>query len=291
MKNLKLKIKELLAVIFISLFFSCNSSIERKTVEKPKPEFEWVKIPAGEYVLGGENSSVNPIHEIKSDEFYITPNEITNEQFRKFVNETKYITTAEKYKNAKTFHVGLGEFEWVQDSTANWKFPFGEKNGGIEGKENYPVTCISFIDILEYCQWAEVRLPTLDEWEIASRCGSRDKYFFGKDSTLLNEYANIWLSRTHDTLNVEDEFLYHSPIKTFQPNKWGLYDMYGNNFEFCSDQFSQLKNNPRQVCARGGSWWCSKNSCNFFNSIDIGSVNKMASFSNHGFRVVKIIKN
>lgn len=276
-------------ILFYSIIFiwSCANEKSNARSEITKLEFEWVKIPAGTYILGGENSSVNPIHEVKSKEFFITPNEITNEQFKKFVDETKYITTAEKYKNAKTFHVGLGEFEWVQDTTANWRFPFGKKNGGIENKMNYPVTCISFIDIQKYCQWAGVRLPTLDEWEIASRCGSRDKYFFGKDSTLLNEYANIWLSRTHDSLNVKDEFIFHSPIETFKPNQWGLYDMYGNNFEFCSDQFSQLKNNPRQVCARGGSWWCSKNSCNFFNSVDIGSVNKMASFSNHGFRVVR----
>lgn len=276
-------------ILFYLIFFMWGCANEKSTSisEKTKPEFEWVKIPSGKYILGGEYSSMNPIHVVESNEFYITPNEITNEQFKKFVDETKYITTAEKYKNAKTFHVGLGEFEWVQDSTANWRFPFGEKAGGIDGKENYPVTCISFIDIQAYCKWAGVRLPTLDEWEIASRCGTRDKYFFGKDSTLLNEYANVWLSRTHDSLNVEDEYLFHSPIGTFKPNKWGLYDMYGNNFEFCSDQFSQLKNNPRQACARGGSWWCSKNSCNFFNSVDIGSVNKMASFSNHGFRVVK----
>lgn len=280
--------KELLVLIFIFLLFSCNSDTKSEKEEIPKPEFEWVKIPAGNYILGGENSIVNPIHEVKSQEFYITPNEISNEQFKEFIDATKYITTAEKYKNAKTFHVGLGEFEWIEDSTANWRFPFGEKNGDIEGKEKYPVTCISFIDILEYCKWAQVRLPTLDEWEIASRCGSRDKYFFGKDSTLLNEYANVWLSRTHDSLNVEDEYLYHSPIKTFKPNKWGLYDMYGNNFEFCSDLIKNRRDSGKTATARGGSWWCSKNSCNFFNSVDIGNVNKMASFSNHGFRVVKI---
>jgi sulfatase modifying factor 1 len=279
-------------IICFSLFvYGCVKNDNHSNTKNQNPEFEWVKIPAGEYVLGGENSIMNPIHIVNSGEFYISPNEITNEQFKQFIDETNYFTTAEKYKNAKTFHVGLGEFEWVQDSTANWRFPFGEKNGGIENKMNYPVTCISFIDIQAYCKWAGVRLPTLDEWEIASRCGSRDKYFFGKDSTLLYEYANIWLSKTHDSLNVEDEFLFHSPIETFKPNKWGLYDMYGNNFEFCSDQFLQLKNNPRQVCARGGSWWCSKNSCNFFNSVDIGSVNKMASFSNHGFRIVKLKEN
>ena len=76
----------------------CDNNENHSNSKNPTPEFEWVKIPAGEYVLGGENSSVNPIHKIKSDEFYITPNEITNEQFKIFIDATKYITTAEKYK-------------------------------------------------------------------------------------------------------------------------------------------------------------------------------------------------
>lgn len=278
--------KILKVIICISLFVSCKPKESDETKEKIK--FDFVKISAGTYILGSESSKVNPKHLLETKEFFISKYEITNAQFKEFADATGYQTTAEKYKNARTFRVGLGEFEWIDDSTANWRFPFGKEMGGIEDKMNYPVTTISFVDIEAFCKWAGVRLPTLDEWEIACRAESEGKYFFGKDSSQINEYANIWINRTHKEVIKEDKYLFHSPVGSFKPNGWGLYDMYGNNFEFCTGRYPQIKDKDKLACARGGSWWCSKNSCNYFNSIDIGSVNKIASFSNHGFRVVKI---
>ena len=80
--------------------------------------------------------------------------------------------------------------------------------------------------------------------------------------------------------------MYTSPVASFASNPWGLYDMYGNVFEFCSGKLKPGESNTI-AHARGGSWWCSKNACNFFNSYDIGRVSIHASFSNQGFRVVK----
>lgn len=255
--------------------------------EKNETDQAYAEIPAGEYQLGGKFSYSNPPHKQKVNAYSIAKKEVTNQQFTAFVKATQYKTTAEKYHNAMTFYPGLDEFEWVRDSTANWRFPFGIENGGIQNKMDHPVTCISFVDAQAYCKWAKVRLPTLDEWEIACRAGSSEKYFFGKDSSLIHQYANIWLSRTHAEVTVKDSFLYTSPVGHFQPNAYGLYDMYGNCFEFCADKVEHLKKIKNVVCARGGSWWCSKNSCNYFNSVDIGRVDRFASFSNHGFRVVK----
>lgn len=252
-----------------------------------KQKSDFARIPAGTYQLGDRSSFVNRPHKTFTKGFRISKHEITNRQWSDFTKATGYITTAEKFHNAMTFYTGLGEFEWVRDSTANWRFPFGEKNGGIENKMNHPVTCISFTDVQQYCRWAKVRLPTLDEWEIACRGGSKGKYFFGKDSTQINRYANIWLSRTHAEITVKDSFPYTSPVGSFAPNAYGLYDVYGNCFEFCADKTEHLKKTRNVVCARGGSWWCSKNSCNYFNSVDIGRVDRYASFSNHGFRVIK----
>lgn len=265
------------------LIVSCTASQPQK--EKELNDF--ATIPSGEYTLGSRYSSINPLHTVKSPGFQISKHEITNQQFQAFVEATGYRTTAEKYHNAMTFHPGLREFEWVEDSTACWRYPFGIKNGGIENKMDHPVTCISFIDVQAYCKWAGVRLPTLDEWEIACRGGSKGQYFFGRDSTRIIQYANIWLSRTHAEVTVNDSFLYTSPVGSFKPNPYGLYDVYGNCFEFCADKVAKLKKAVNVVCARGGSWWCSKNSCNYFNSVDIGRVDRFASFSNHGFRVVK----
>jgi formylglycine-generating enzyme len=251
---------------------------------------KFVAIPAGTYLLGQKNHQLNPRHKARLKSFYISKYEVTNTEFAAFVKATGYITIAEIAKNALVFEPPLKEFEWKEDSTANWKFPNGIRNGGIDQKMDHPVTCICFTDILAYCKWAGVRLPTLDEWEAASRCGSRKKYFFGDDVNLIKKYANIWYGKDHLLKDTGDQYMYTSPVGSFAPNKSGLYDVYGNVFEYCSDKVNALKNNTELAMARGGSWWCSSQACGFFNSIDIGKNNKMASFSNQGFRVVLIEK-
>ena len=151
---------------------------------------------------------------------------------------------------------------------------------------NHPVTCISFRDALAYCNWKKVRLPTLDEWEIACRAGNANTYFWGNEQQKIHQYGNIWRGKNHLAADVSEDFIYTAPVAHYKPNAWNLYDMYGNVFEFCSDRPQKLIDNPTIACARGGSWWCSEKSCNSFNSTDIGRVSKIASFSNLGFRVV-----
>jgi formylglycine-generating enzyme len=247
---------------------------------------KFVSIPAGTYHLGQKGHQLNPLHKARLNSFYISKYEVTNTEFAAFVKATGYVTVAEMAKNALVFEPPLKEFEWKEDSTASWKFPNGIHNGGIDQKMDHPVTCICFTDIMSYCQWADVRLPTLDEWEAASRCGSKEKYFFGKDMGLINKYANIWYGKDHLLKDTGDKYMYTSPVGSFAPNKSGLYDVYGNVFEYCSDKVDALQNKPELAMARGGSWWCSSHACGFFNSTDIGRNNKMASFSNQGFRVV-----
>jgi sulfatase modifying factor 1 len=250
-------------------------------------EKKFALVPAGKYQVGKKDHLVNPLRIVKVDSFFIANTETTNREFELFVNATSYKTDAERFHNAMVFEPGLEEFEWINDSTANWKFPNGVSRGGIENKMYHPVTCISYTDILAYCKWAGVRMPTLDEWEIACRAGSTTDYFFGDDKTKISQYANIWHGRDHLTADSSDGYMYTSPVGSFAPNPWGLFDMYGNVFEFCSGKL-KADESPAVAHARGGSWWCSKNACNFFNSHDIGRVNIHASFSNQGFRVVKV---
>ena len=246
----------------------------------------FVIVPKGIYTIGKKDHELNPLRQVSVNRFLIAKKETTNGEFEAFVNATSYQTDAERMHNAMVFQPGLKEFEWLQDSTASWRFPNGISRGGIENKMDHPVTCISYSDIMAYCKWAGVRLPSLEEWEVAARAGSKTDYFFGSSNKVLNKYANIWQGKNHLIADTSDGFLYTSPVGSFAPNAWGLYDMYGNVFEFCT---GKLKKNESKtvVHARGGSWWCSRNACNFFNSYDIGRVNIHASFSNQGFRIAK----
>lgn len=250
-------------------------------------DIAFASIPEGQHQLGHHLSLSNPSRIVALSSFEISTTEITNAHFQVFVAATGYLTEAERLKNAMTFYVGLDEFEWVEDSTANWKYPFGIDAGGIEDKMNHPVTCINFYDVKAFCKWAQVRLPTLDEWEAASRGGVSTSQFFGNERSHITKFGNIWLSTSHAALDVEDSLLFTAPVASFKPNPYGLYDVYGNVFEFCSDKMSILDDVEEIACARGGSWWCSAHSCSFFNSVDIGRVHQHASFSNHGFRVVR----
>jgi sulfatase modifying factor 1 len=254
-----------------------------------QPDTNFVLIPSGTYILGKQGHPVNPEHKAVLDSFYISKYEVTNAEFKKFVDATGYITVAEKTKDANIFYIGLKDFEWDQDSTANWRYPNGVSRGGIENKMNHPVTSLCYFDIQAYCKWAGVRLPTLDEWEVACRAGTHTTYFFGEERDSMKYYGNVWFQRSHQQLDTVEEYFYTAPVGSFKPNPWGLYDMYGNVFEMCSNVPKRYKGDKQLASARGGSWWCSANSCNFFNSVDCGRINKLAVFSNMGFRVVKDI--
>jgi sulfatase modifying factor 1 len=276
---------EKLGGLILALFlFSCSS---KREIKPPENDL-FISVEAGYYELGIENHPINPKRNVFIKAFEISKYECTNADFKEFVDETKYLTDAERFKNAMTFFTGLDEYEWKRDSTANWRYPNGTEKGGIGDKMDHPVSCISYNDALNYCEWAGVRLPTLDEWEVACRANSSGLYFFNEQEADIHSYANIWKSRTHQEEDIKEDYFYTSPVGAFKPNPWGLYDVYGNVFEFCSDKSSNMELSVTQVNARGGSWWCSESSCNFFNSVDIGMVNKRASFSNHGFRVVKL---
>ncbi len=248
---------------------------------------DYISVPAGKYHLGQAGMLDNAPRTTELAGFEISKYDVMNSDFAAFVRATSYVTDAEKRHDAMVFVPPMPEFRWSQDPSASWRFPNGKKQGGIGGKMNHPVTSISFHDAMAYCTWAGVRLPTLDEWEAACRAGTTTKFFFGEDEKLIGKYANIWHGRDHLKPDYSDGFMYTSPVGTFKPNPLGLYDMYGNVFQFCTGHMRGDRS-AAIVHARGGSWWCSKNACCFFNSADVGSVNIRASFSNQGFRVVRL---
>jgi sulfatase modifying factor 1 len=250
-------------------------------------EDRFVLVPKGQYTIGKRHFLPNPLRTVRVDSFNIAVYETTNRQFAAFVAATGYVTDAERRHDALVFAPGLPEFRWLEDSSACWRYPNGISRGGIDKKMDHPVTTVSFSDIQAYCRWARVRLPTLEEWEVACRAGTTTDYFFGAVDSTIDRYANIWHLHDHLSADSTDGYMYTSPVGSFAPNPWGLYDMYGNVFEFCSGKLDPAESKTL-AHARGGSWWCSAASCHFFNSYDIGTVNIHASFSNQGFRVVQV---
>ncbi|WP_339905962.1 formylglycine-generating enzyme family protein, partial [uncultured Cyclobacterium sp.] len=230
--------------------------------EEPISHEGMVWIEGGEFTRGSTDDRGRrdelPAHKAKVDGFWIDETEVTNAQFAAFVAATGYVTIAEKKPDweeikkqlppgtpkppdevlvaaSLTFHspnqpVPLNNaaqwWEWTPG--ANWRMPQGP-GSSIEGKENYPVVHVAWDDAVAYAKWAGKRLPTEAEWEYAAKGGLEDKSFpWGNDSVEKNGFmANIWQGDFPVTDKAEDGFQGLAPVKSFEPNGYGLYDMAG----------------------------------------------------------------
>lgn len=246
--------------------------------EKPKnlsAPVGMVWIPGGELKQGAVPQDKmamqheKPAIDVLVDGFFMDITEVTNAQFKKFVAETGYITTAERaidweelkkqvpegtekphdsvlqpgaltFKKTKTSVPNLYDFSqwWHWTIGADWKHPNGP-DSSIEGKDDYPVVQISFEDALAYCEWAGRRLPTEAEWELAARAGKKGTtYFWGDDISVLQQMANTWEGEFPVTNTKTDGFELRAPVKSYPPNDYGLYDMAGNVWEWTSDWYN-----------------------------------------------------
>jgi len=248
---------------------------------------ELILAPAGDYAIGGKDSPRNRYRTVHLAAYWIADAETTNEQFAKFVAATHYVTDAERRGFGKVFVEGMPDWAWKEAPGAHWRKPRGAEGPSWEEIKSHPVTQISGADAQAYCRWAELRLPTLEEWEVAARAGATTRYPWGDDYN--PKMANTWNGANHLKNTLEDGYVYTAPVKSYPPNAWGLYDVIGNVFEYCSGRLpgTSSGDEKRFICGRGGSWWCSANTCHFFNLVDIGAMDLHGSLANQGFRVVK----
>ena len=269
---------------FITLLLTAVIARGVETKDGPN-NHRLVKVAAGEYPLGDASHKINRPHVFKTKGFFISDAETTNAQFAAFVEATKFITIAERNGWSLSGGEGDAEWEWKHTEGANWRHPFGPNGPDAAKLPDHPVTQICGEDARAYCKWIGGRLPTIDEWEAAARAGAKTAYPWG--DTFDPKLANIWNGENHRKNSREDGFILTAPVRSFPPNAWGIYDAVGNVFEYCEGHppWMTEEQAAARICGRGGSWWCSKNSCGFFNLLDVGSMIKTASLPNQGFRV------
>jgi sulfatase modifying factor 1 len=242
-----------------------------------------VWIPGGTFKMGSEKhyQEEAPVHTVKVDGFWMDIYTVSNAEFRKFVEETNYVTYAERPLNPNDYpgalpellvpgslvfqkakqRVDLRNFAnwWDYIPHANWKQPYGP-GSTIEGKDDYPVTQVSLEDVEAYAKWAGKEIPTEAEWEFAARGGQEEKEFaWGDEVTPEGMFmANYWQGEFPWQNLMLDGHEGLAPVGFYPANGYGLFDMTGNVWEWTSDWYrDKHPENPQKACCipqnpRGG---------------------------------------
>ncbi|RPI82377.1 MAG: formylglycine-generating enzyme family protein [Planctomycetaceae bacterium] len=313
------------------------------------PGMVW--IPGGEFTMGTDSadawSDEKPAHQVAVDGFWMDEHEVTNAQFREFVDATGYVTTAEKAPDLDEImsqvapgtpppdpqdlvpgslvftppehSVKLDDFTqwWRWTPGTNWRRPEGP-DSSIEGRDDHPVVQVSWDDARAYAEWAGKRLPTEAEWERAARGGlERQPYVWGNEPPAEQSSAeqpfraNLWQGTFPNQNTATDGFERTAPVKSFAPNGYGLYDMAGNVWEWCSDWYQRdlyasrprdrVTRNPKgpgassdaarpftpQRSQKGGSFLCNDSYCSRYRPSARHGSSPDTGMSHVGFRCAK----
>jgi formylglycine-generating enzyme required for sulfatase activity len=324
-----------------------SSTIENKAVPKGVAPEGMVWIPGGEFSMGSDSahdsmcsmpgltSDAQPIHRVYVDGFWMDRTELTNAQFEAFVKATRYVTVAERTPTAAEFPgappenlvagstvftptphpVALNDhfLWWRYQKGADWRHPTGP-DSSIKGRENYPVVHLAYEDAQAYARWAGKRLPTEAEWEFAARGGEAGKlYPWGDELRPGGKWAaNIYEGRFPVSDSGDDGYAGVAPVGQYSPNRYGLFDVSGNVWEWVSDWYrpdyfaelaksGQVARNPqgpdtpfdpaepneKKRVHRGGSFLCTSEYCTRY-MLGTRGKGEISTGSNHlGVRFVK----
>jgi sulfatase modifying factor 1 len=267
-----------------------------------------IRIPGGEFVMGSEAfyPEEAPVHSVSVDAFRMDRHPVTVAEFRRFVSDTGYVTVAERPLDAAQYPdadpdllvpgslvfrkprgpVDLRDVRnwWEYLPGADWQHPEGP-GSTVAGRKRHPVTHVAAEDAEAYAAWAGKALPTEAEWEFAARGGLDGAIFAWGNEFAPRErmMANTWQGEFPWQNLRTDGYEGTSPVGSFDPNGYGLYDMTGNVWEWTADYFAFrhadatanaccAPRNPRVVSPqtdeeiprrviKGGSHLCAPNYC------------------------------
>ena len=218
-------------------------------------------VKGGTFVMGSPASEPerekNEIqHNVTLSTIYLSEKAITNEQYCRFLNESKISNEGIGNVAGHGSQKLIESHKWgVQYVSGTWS--------PASGKENYPVIYVSWYGAKAFCDWAGGRLPTEAEWEYACRAGTTTPFNTGNN--LTTQQANYNGNYPYNN-NAKGTYLERTqPVGSYAPNAWGLYDMHGNVYEWCSDWYGDYSTgavtNPQGNSSgpgrvlRGGGWY------------------------------------
>ena len=280
---------------------------------------EFVHIPGGIFTMGTKDVPENTIEDgegpprrVEVSDFYLQQYEVTNAEFADFVRETGYVTEAEKFGDSFVLDSLLsdeviGEITqavkdapwWLPVKGAYWLHPEGH-GSSISNRGDHPIVHTSWNDAIAYCEWKDARLPTEAEWEYAARGGLEGRLFpWGNNPNPKGEHwMNIWQGKFPNENTMEDKYFATAPVNAYRANKYGLYNMVGNVWEWVNDWWtirhsttpSRDPQGPPEgsdKVKKGGSYMCHKDYCYRYRCSARSMNTPDSSASNMGFRCAR----
>jgi formylglycine-generating enzyme required for sulfatase activity len=228
-----------------------------------------VWVPAGTYRMGSDQHYPEeaPSHPVSVDNFWMDASPVTNAQFRRFVEDSGYVTFCEiapdasQYPGANPAILVPASVVFVQPAGrvdlrnhhlwwrflagADWRHPQGP-DSSLAGRDNHPVVHLAYADVEAYAQWAGKQIPTEAEFEWAAHGGGDGIYPWGNELAPAGQHlANTWQGEFPWLNLAEDGHVGTSPVGAYPPNAYGLWDMIGNVWEWTSDWYSPRHAEPK----------------------------------------------